>query len=173
MRTITTHTDAYKFDELSDDAKRKALENLHDINVDFNWWDCTYKDAKTIGCAIKGFDLDRRSYCKLVCNDAHETARLIIANHGRTCDTYKLAAEYLEDHDKIINEAERDEDGELANEYAVDNLLDELNEEFQRALGEEYLSLLRKEYEYLTSEESIVETIQVNEYEFTEDGKLI
>ena len=51
----------------------------------------------------------------------------------------------LKDHDKIIDGA-----GELANE-------------FERALGEEYL----------TSEDAIVETIQANEYEFTEEGELI
>jgi hypothetical protein len=95
-----------------------------------------------------------------------------VENHGENCDTRTLADEYLKDHDKIIDEAERDEDGELADEYTVDKLLDELNAEFQRALGEEYLSILRKEYEYLTSEEAIIETIQANEYEFTEDGKM-
>ena len=130
MRTITTHTDAYKFEELTDDAKRNAIENLHNINVDFGWWDCMYEDAKMIGCAIKGFDIVRGSYCKLVCSDAHETANLIIANHGETCDTYKLAAEYLKDRDKVIDEAERDENGELANGYAVDKLLGELETEF-------------------------------------------
>jgi hypothetical protein len=31
---------------------------------------------------------------------------------------------------------------------------------------------LEKEYEYLTSDESIIETIHANEYEFTEDGKI-
>ena len=173
MRTITTHTDAYKFEESSEKAKRNAIEHLYDINISFDWWDSIYDDAETIGCKIKEFDIDRGSYRKLVCNDAHETADLIIANHGETCDTYKLATEYLKDHDKIIDEAERDEDGELANEYAVDKLLDELDAEFARALGEEYLSLLRKEYEYLTSEDAIVETIQANEYEFTEEGKLV
>jgi hypothetical protein len=162
MRTITTHTDAYKFEELTDEAKEKAIANLYDINVDFDWWDCIYDDAKTIGCKIKEFDIDRGSYCKLVCDDAHETARLIVENHGKTCDTYKLADEYLKDYDKLG----RDED-------AVDKLLDELETEFKRALGEEYLSLLRREYEYLTSEDAIVETIQANEYEFTEDGKLV
>jgi len=164
MRTITTHTDAYKFDELSDDAKEKAIANLYDINISSDWCDSVYDDAKTIGCTIKEFDTGRRSYCKLVCNDAHETADLIIANHGETCDTRKLADEYLKAHANLG----RDEDGDI-----FTDLLEDLDAEFVRALGEEYLSLLRKEYEYLTSEDAIVETIKANEYEFTEDGKLI
>ncbi|MCK9361668.1 hypothetical protein M0Q28_05625 [Patescibacteria group bacterium] len=170
MRTV--HTPVYKFDELSDAAKQTAIEKLYDINVSFDWWDSIYDDANTIGCKIKGFDTDRGSYCDLRCDDAHETARLIMENHGSKCDTCKLAAQYCKDREKIIEEAERDEDGELADEYAVDKLLDELNAEFQRALGEEYLSMLRQEYEYLTSEEAIIETIEANEYEFTEDGKM-
>ena len=32
--------------------------------------------------------------------------------------------------------------------------------------------MLRNEYEYLTSEEAVIESIRANEYEFTEDGKL-
>lgn len=172
MRAITTHTTVYKFNELSDKAKQKALAHLYDINVDHDWWNYTYDDAKNIGCEIDGFDIDRGSYCRLTCKDAHETARLIVENHGETCDTRILADEYLKDHDKIIEDAERDEDGELADEYAVDNLLDEIEKEFVRALGEEYLSILRKEYEYLTSEEAIIETINANDYEFTEEGRI-
>jgi predicted transcriptional regulator len=33
--------------------------------------------------------------------------------------------------------------------------------------------MLQKEYEYLTSEEAIIETIEANEYEFTEKGEMI
>ena len=108
----------------------------------------------------------------MACPDAHETARLIVENHGEMCDTRKLADEYLKDHDKIIDEAEKDEDGELSDEYAVDKLLDEIEKEFARALGEEYLSILRQEYEYLTSEEVIKETIEANDYDFTEEGRI-
>ena len=33
--------------------------------------------------------------------------------------------------------------------------------------------LLRDEYEWLTSDEAVQEAIEANEYEFTEDGKLV
>jgi hypothetical protein len=38
-------------------------------------------------------------------------------------------------------------------------------------LIEEYISFLHKEMEYLLSDESVDETIEINEYEFTEDGR--
>jgi len=152
MRTILTTV--YKFDELTEAGKRKALENLYDINVDFDWWENTYTDAETIGCKITEFDLDRGSYCRLTCPDAHETARLIVENHGETCETYKLAKEYLKDYN---------EDGEYQGEHDA---------AFERALGEEYLSILRQEYEYQTSEEAIKETIEANDYDFTNEGRI-
>lgn len=176
MRTIVTRTDVYKFDELSEEAKQTAVERLYDINVSFDWWDSVYDDAKTIDCKISGFDTGRGNSIDFACADACRTARLILANHGTECDTFKLAEKYAKDHGKIIEEADKDEDedeeGELTDEYAVDTLLDELDADFERALGEEYLSILRQEYEYLTSHEAIIETIKANEYDFTEDGRL-
>ena len=162
MRTV--QTPVYKFEELSDDAKQKAIEHLYDINVAFDWWDSTYDDAKQIGCEIHEFDTGRSNSINLKCLDAHETARLIVENHGETCDTRKLADEYLKDFDALA----RDEDGEVLNGDA----LYDLDKEFERARGEEYLSMLRQEYEYQTSEEAILETIEANEYEFLEDGKI-
>ena len=35
MREITVK--AYKFDELSDDAKKRALNKFRDINVEYDW----------------------------------------------------------------------------------------------------------------------------------------
>lgn len=161
MRTITVHTDVYRFDELSDDAKRKAIENLYDINVSFDWWDPTYHDAGNIGCKIHEFDTSRKNDIRLTCDDARKTADLILGNHGEMSDTYKLAEQYRKDFDALT----QDEDGELLHQ-------DELDTEFERALGEEYLSILRQEYEYLTSEEAIIEAIKANEYEFLDDGKI-
>ena len=171
MKTITTHTTVYKFEELSDEGKAKVLEHYYDINVDFDWWDCTYDDAKTIGCKITEFDIDRGSYCRLTCDDAHWTACLIVENHGETCDTHKLAKQYLKDREKIFSQAAKDNDGEIP-EYPTKDFLDDLDAAFVRALGEEYLSLLRQEYDYQTSEEAIKETIEANDYDFTEEGRI-
>ncbi len=38
-------TKVYPFDELTEDAQEKAVENLAEINVDYGWWDATYDDA--------------------------------------------------------------------------------------------------------------------------------
>jgi hypothetical protein len=156
----------YKFDELSDDAKQKAIQNLYDINIDYEWWESTYEDAALIGCTIDGFDLDRGSSIDFTCSDAGETAEKIMKEHGPDCETFKLAAQYVKDYDAL----ERDEEGDLTS--AGEDAKEELDRDFTRALSEEYLSILRREYEYQTSEEAIIETIEANDYDFTEDGKL-
>ena len=85
-----------------------------------------------------------------------DVAKLIFKNHGQNCDTYKLAKEFIKDRHNAKNE----------------NEIESIENDFEYQLKEEYLSILRKEYEYLTSEEAIKWTIDANEYEFTIDGKI-
>ena len=161
----TKSYNVYKFNELSEPAKQKAIESLYNINTDYDWWSYTFEDAKTVGLKITGFDVDRGAYCKgefLV--SAKETAKLIIKNHGETCETYKDAKKYLADYDTLGPGLKTYDD--------VSDALDELNAEFLKIICEDYRIILHKEYEYLISEEAIVETIEANDYDFTENGKL-
>jgi hypothetical protein len=141
----------YKYDELSDEGKEKALEGLYDLNVDYEWWQFVYEDAEMVGIEISEFDIDYSTIKGLLTMGVHESAQAIIDNHGRACDTHKLALDYYRQK-RRFSPYDR--------------------EEWNRALLEEYLVILKKEFEYLTSEEAIVETIRANDYEFTEDGKL-
>jgi hypothetical protein len=172
----TIRTKVYKFNELNEDAKQKAIDTFYDINVMFEWWDQEYEDAEQIGCKIKGFDIDRGSYCDLEFTEsAPQVADMILENHGETCETYKTAKQFLADRDALV---EKYSDGinknQVAedNEYEFDNECDQLEEEFRKSLSEDYLIMLRHDYEYQTSKEAIVESIIANEYEFTKDGKL-
>ena len=55
----------------------------------------------------------------------------------------------------------------------LDKDLEDLDEEYQKEFSEEVLSMLRKEYDYMTSDEHIIEMFEVNKYEFTDQAKLI
>lgn len=164
MKTITTNL--YLFSELSKKAQEKAINSLCDINVDYEWWDGTYEDAKNIGLQITQFDIYRHIIEGEIIDSGIKTAELILSNHGDKTDTYLLALNFKSDYtaleDSITDDNERD----------VYFKQSDLTVEFKKALLEEYLSILRKEYEYLTSRDAIVETIEINEYYFTEDGKL-
>ena len=178
MRTITTTIEAYKFDELSESGKSKAIQSLYDINVDFDWWDHVYEDAKGVGMRITGFELGRGPYCELEFIDSgEEVARSILDTHGVTClhdtgGTHEQAKLYITARDTLVDGAPK-ENGEIIDEDALDSNLDELCDEFRLAISKEYLSMLSQEYSYLTSEEAIINAIESNGYEFTEEGELI
>lgn len=173
MRTIRTKV--YKFSELSESAKQKAIEKMHDINFSWgDWWENVYEDAAQIGLKITGFDIDRGSYCKgEFLEDANYTANKIIQEHGHTCETYKTASGFLQDWSNLVEKysdgIEKDKVAE-DNEYEFDKDADDLENEFLKSICEDYRINLQKEYEYLSSEDAIIETIEANEYEFTKDG---
>lgn len=181
MREIVDRFTVYKFDELSPEAQQKALENLWDINVDYEWWDSTYDDAWNIDLKIKEFDLDRGSYVKAVfMGSAMDTAEKILQEHGEHCDTYKTASDYMVEYKKLVFYQCQD-DADAISERDFDYIIntpswdietDEIDDEFLRSLCEDYRIILQNEYEYLTSEEAIKDTIEANEYEFHEDGRL-
>ncbi len=53
---ITSSKSIFKYNELSEKAKEKAIENLNQINTDFEWWDSDYDDFSQIA-DILGIDL--------------------------------------------------------------------------------------------------------------------
>jgi len=171
MRTATVHY--YKFDELSDKAKERALDWWRQGALDCDWWDCIFEDALQIGLKITGFDTGRS--CEITgdfIGAADETADKILAEHGDRCDTWAEANAYKKTVAEFMATAEKDEDGELAT-YALENEREGIDREFLRALLEEYLVTLRKEEEYQLSEEVVDELLIANGYEFTEDGKIV
>lgn len=159
MRTIETVV--YQFEELTDAAKERAREWWRERALDYEWWDSTYDDAKRIGLEITSFDLDRNRHATggLIWN-AQTVAANIMQEHGDTCDTFKLASQFITDLAKL----------DMASD-GYDDKVEEMESEFKRALLEEYSIILQKESEYLTSNENVDETIRINEYTFTADGK--
>jgi len=156
MRQETKTITYYKFEELTEVAKQKAIDSLYSINLEHEWWDSIYADAQTIGCKILEFDTDRGNCCKMQLDYETSVIEAILKNHGEACETYKIAKEY---QSKIL-----DSDGNIDADIAS---------EFKKELEEEYLAILRRELEHLMSEDAITESIICNEYEFNENGELL
>lgn len=162
----------YQFNELSDAAKEVAIDKNREINVDCQWWEFTYQDAKIIGLKISGFGLDRnRQATGELLLSVNEVAQNIFNEHGETCETYKTAANFMQEWQPIFNDY-MDSCSENYESSEHENTLQELEDSFLNDLLEDYSVILQNEYEYLTSEESIAETLIANEYEFTQDGKM-
>ena len=169
MRTIELNI--FEFSELSEESKANAIEKLSDINVDYDWWDCTYEDAKMIAIDIKGFDIGRGSYCEIEVDDCQDSAKLIIVNHGECCNSFKSAKDFLETSAKLTNLLDEDEDNEYKIE-AIEELLESLEDVFKKELSEYYLNDLRVDYDYRLSDEAVIEAIENNNYEFLENGEM-
>ncbi len=158
MKVIKTNV--YQFNELDDKAKEKARNWYRESAMDHEWWDFTYEDAALIGLKITSFDLDRNRHAKgKLIEHPEAVAKKILKEHGDKTDTYKLADAFL-----------------VAYRHAVkmnddDSKQEELAEEFERDLIEEYSMMLQRESDYLVSSEAVDESIIANEYTFTKDGK--
>lgn len=143
----TVEVEVYEYDELPEEIKEKILNKMYNINVGYSWWQFIFEDAEQVGIKLTEFDIYRRTIRGNPIKDYSEMKKLILQNHGKDTDTYKTVKKY-----------DLRKDGEGHNMFKM--------------LLEDYLSILEKEYEYLTSREAIEETIRANEYEFTEDGEL-
>jgi hypothetical protein len=179
MPTTKTIT-LYKFDELSEEAQNNAISKLYSINVDHDWWDHIYEDAKTIGLKIEEFNLDRKKITGTLNEYLLDCCRSIRHNHGKECETFKTAQQYLQEYIQLFvkwkeNDTEEDvfwKPTDWLYEFKYTDEADEITNEFRKALLQDYLIMLDKEYEYLTSEEEIKQAIEANEYLFHEDGTL-
>lgn len=158
MRTL--EITAYTFDELSETAKEKALYNNRDINTDDNWWEWTYQDAENFGIKITSFDIYYRKITIELTLDPLEVANKIMDLCGPTSDLYSFAEVYVTAYNKLV-----------VTGSDTDEKLEELVSVFKHALRQEYIDLLVREYDYLESDEAVIETLMANMCEFTEDGK--
>lgn len=163
----------YTFDELDEKAQEKAIEWFATDYPDYEWYESTYEDALRIGLKITSFDTDRGSYVKGdFTKSAYDVAACIKIEHGKDCDSFKTADAFLNDLAALETKydiANKDEYEDDLTEF--NDAKEELENEFKKSLCEDYLKMLRDEYEYITSREHIIESITINEYTFDETGK--
>lgn len=188
MRTETTTRTLYTFAELSDDAQQHAIEKLWGINTDFDWWQFTIDtiqkagDCMGIACTVSDFDLDREAYVGLCGGYSYR-------KNWRAALRAEFGGDSLPELDRIGARLQATQkcmfwtgyatlesgrygtrysaDADYGSQNDVDYLIDALRDFEHWAL-----TLLRREYDYLTSEDAIIKAIEANEYEFDEAGDL-
>lgn len=170
MRTIETKV--YKFKELSTVAQKDAVEHLYDLNTMHDWWDYHYEDAENAGIEITGFTLRGNTISGEVINGMEEVFENVLRDHGQDCKTVAIMIHFNAYKANFIDEAPKDENGDFEDEGALDEKIDELEKETLNDMLQEYLKMLQVEHDYRTSEEAIKESIEANDYEFYENGKL-
>jgi hypothetical protein len=169
MKTVSINI--YKFNELSEESKQKALDHLFDLNVDYNWWEDMYEDAKEIGLKITSSDTERKDITGEFNLSACEVAQNILNNHGETCETYKTASNFLDEWNPIFADYMNESSENYESSDSESKMID-LETDFLNSLLQDYLIMLEHDYDYRTSSEAIIESIEANDYDFTEDGEL-
>lgn len=154
----------YKFNELDAKTQQVVIDKERYCNVEYrDWWDYTYEDAERAGINITGFD-EHFCFGNLI-DHAKESIDKIIEDHGPDCETRKIAERYkllfLADATERRLEGYEDDGGDAL-----------LTERYLKEILAAYRDILRKEEEYLTSDEAVRETIEANDYEFDADGEL-
>jgi len=181
MRTKTIAI--YQFDELpTEAAKERARGWYREGALDYDWWDCIYQDAETIGLKITSFDLDRSRHANgHLTMSLVESCKAILKEHGEACETYKTSSEYLTKYNRLDNakdeairalsfqDFENGKETDLGDQFETD--VEALTEEYQQQLLEDYSLMLQHEYEWLLADEQVEESIRANAYEFTEEGE--
>ena len=160
METITLNI--YKVSELSGKAQTYVLDKYREVMTDYQWWDFIYEDAQRLGLEISAFDTYYKTISIEYTDDAEDTANKIIYEYGQGPHLYLLASKFLEEYTKLVTADEQDDDD-----------IKYIQDEFLRELGEEFLSILDKEYEWRTSDEAITEYLEDNQYMFTANGTQI
>lgn len=178
-------TKVYTIKELEALGDREAIDKaytwLAECALDCEWWESIYMDAADIGAEIRGFNAYRRTIDLKLNHDAISVALAIKQMHQEVSDIYKLASDFISKHDEyhgvngkitLIDAAERE--GEGMGPYSLEVLQaewEEIEQDFTRALGDEFLNLLEQEYNYIQQKEYLYDMAEANEYTFTADGK--
>lgn len=163
--------DVFKFEELSDEAKERAIEEFRYVNVDYEWWECVYEMANEIGFTITSFDIDsRNNITGELSISILESFKLIRKNWSRNSELYKISKKYVRDFIKAYRKWKGDDEELTVDEFISEDEARDLECDYKKDILEEFLYILRKEYEYQTSDEAIKEFLIDNENEFYQNG---
>jgi hypothetical protein len=200
MRTETVTRSIFKFSELPDDVKERALDNFRTINFsDSDWYESEFdwfKDcAKALGIEIEniyftgfwsqgdgaqftGTYTYRKGWRKALSEVTSDPALISIGealkavqrrNFYQLSATVKTRGRYSHEMATSIDVTREDSWSELDLARAGDD--DDVTEALRDFMRWMYRRL-EAEYEYQTSDESISEVIECNEYEFDGEGNL-
>ena len=174
----------YSFDELSEEAQERALNAFRWENVEYNWWEDSYGTIRTagglLGLEIGKIHFDTDSYCTF--DASYEYVRgavKAVRNEFPWADGLCKVAKDLQALQKrhFYSLSCAVTEGRSMNHYRCFRFGEDYDCEDLGDILDDFAHwawiLLRGEYKYLTSDEAVKEMIEANEYEFTEEGKLV
>jgi hypothetical protein len=200
MRTVKKEYQVYSFEELGEEARQKAIDSHRNFLFEFVDLDCETGEFKRL-LEMYGFSDIKIYYSGFWSqgDGASFTGRYRYKAGGLKAvkaeyagEWFKDVIEYLELLDGInkkclyslrymINTGGR---YCHANTMQVNHLDDYRGNrdfskyedditEYVRGIANEFYHLLEKSYEGMTNNEAVIESIEINEYEFYENGEIV
>lgn len=178
------------FNECSEELQKKIIQNYYDINLDFSLTD--YNDSYAIDLINQGFN-NPQIYYDLsysqgsgACFDskdfnfdillkdyklAHKNWIIDILNNY--CDVYIKTINHYYEHE--LTRSFEIDFNDSGNHPKINELIEDIRNHIEHlrylACKKLYHDLMN-EYEYLTSDEGIKETLIANEYYFNKQGRI-
>jgi hypothetical protein len=171
-------TKLYKFEELSEDAQSKAIEMHSDWNVQFDWtkiyfsgfwsqgdgacFECDFEYRKGGVKAAKDYAPNDQDLHDIIDQWQNHQRRYFYSLYGSSVQSGHYMHEnctsidVMDARETCHNHASTDADGDM--------------QDILRQFMQWVYRRLEMEYEYLTSEAAIAESLIANELEFTEEG---
>jgi len=178
----------FKFEELKKDIQEKVIDNLREINVDYDFcFDYLLEDFKKqlnkfgLDCDSFEYDLYRNefNFYKLSIDDREKVINQFLTKEDKILNLLSNNDVYFDigfsDNSISVNyetEEEKTEEEYKAIQEKAEEIEEEINE-FLLNKRNEFLKILKKEYSSLLEDEAIKDTIEANEYEFKENGEQI
>lgn len=145
MRQETITKTYLKFNELSPEQKQKVLDKNRHYNTDFDWFEESIGEFKTKLEKLGFYDVK----VEFSGFSSQGDGASFTAKHDKRGEVYRIGRSYSH-----------------SNTITSDN---EVTKLVARKLSDELYRDLEKEYNYLQSDESIAEILDINEYEFDID----
>ena len=199
MKQITINT--YEFKELKKEVKEKVIDDNRLLNVNDNdWWEFDVDDLKErikteLDLNIENVYFELMSRGNNIHIDSQEVIRELSNKYPKLYNLvipnkFGLFCNYLGgglsgglngsdfDEEHIVMEEEYSEDESVNKEVEMvmnnkikHNIMKDLTK-LQEMLKNFYIGL-NESYDYLMSDESIIETIECNDYRFKECGEMV
>lgn len=202
MRIELEEVKVYSLEDIKSNPEllEKVIEKHRDINVYFDWWDFIYENFKEYNDEY--FDIEKIYFsgfwsqgdgAMFEYSDISNKLRDIFIDgldlspmrkgwlRNNASVSGKGVQRGLYYHEKSCSHSiywEVD-NGDLYWDRPLYQWIESFANDFENFIEELYVNLcadlystLEKEYTHLTSDESILESLEINDYEFTEDGNI-
>lgn len=196
MRTVEINL--YSFEELAKEVQTEVLEKYRDINTSHNWYESTVDEFKTnekdfaaTEVYFRGFSsqgdgamfeydsISKEFYHSVIDSlDLPQWKKKVLKKYTSISASGKHDGHYS--HEKSVAHnilVDGDNGGENYDNigYLISLVHQDIEEEiisrYERKAKELYRTL-EKEYDFLTSDEQIIETFKANEYTFEATGNM-